>query len=62
MKTMLERLQSPVVIAQLVSIIGGVIVVFNPAISAEVKTIVGAVVAAMNIFAGINNPSDKEGF
>ena len=62
MKTIRERLQSPVVIAQLVSIIGGVVVVFNPSISVEVKTIVGAVVAAMNIFAGINNPADKEGF
>jgi len=62
MKNILERLKSPVVIGQLVSIIGGVIVVLNPSISFEVKTIVAAVVAAMNIFAGLNNPTDTASF
>lgn len=62
MKTILERLKSPVVIAQLVSIIGGLIVVLNPSVEVEVKAIVGAVVAAISVFAGLNNPADKAGF
>ena len=62
MKEILKRLQSPVVIAQLVSIIGGAIVLLRPEISFEVKTIVACVVAVMNVFAGINNPTDKENF
>jgi len=62
MKTILERLKSPVVIAQLASIIGGMIVILNPAIEVEVKAIVGAIVAAMNVFAGLNNPTDKSEF
>ena len=62
MKTILERLKSPVVIAQLVSIIGGLIVVLNPSVEVEVKAIVGAIVAAVNVFAGLNNPADKSGF
>ena len=62
MKTILERLKSPVVIAQLASIIGGLIVILNPAIEVEVKAIVGAIVAAMNVFAGLNNPTDKSEF
>jgi len=62
MKNILERLKSPVVIGQIVSIVGGAIVVLNPNIAFEVKTIVAAIVAVMNIFAGLNDPTNKEGF
>lgn len=62
MKEILKRLQSPVVIAQLVSIIGGVIVFFAPQATDSVKVIAGAIVAIVNIFAGLNNPTDKANF
>lgn len=58
----LERLKSPVVIAQLVSIIGGAVILLAPSIAFEVKVIVGAIVAAMNIFAGTNNPTDPKAY
>lgn len=62
MKEIIKRLKSPVVILQLVSIISGVIVFFVPQVADEVKYITGAIVAIINIFAGLNNPADKQGF
>ena len=58
----IERLKSPVVIAQLISIIGGAIVVLVPSIAVETKIIVGSLVACINVIAGLNNPTDREGF
>ena len=57
-----KRLKSPVVIIQLISIIVGVIVYFAPQIEAPLKVIVAGIVAIINLFAGVNNPSDKENF
>ena len=57
-----ERIKSPVVIIQLISIIVGVIVYFAPQIEAPLKVIVEGIVAIINLFAGVNNPTDKYNF
>jgi hypothetical protein len=57
-----ERIKSPVVIIQLISIIVGVIVYFEPQFSEQIKVISTALVSAINLFAGLNNPSDKSNF
>ena len=62
MNEILERLKSPVVIIQLVSIIAGLIVFFSPQSSDAVKAVTTAAISAINILAGLNNPADKENF
>ena len=62
LKEIKERLKSPVVIIQLISIIVGVIVYFAPQFSEQIKVISTALVSAINLFAGLNNPSDKGNF
>jgi hypothetical protein len=62
MKTINERLKSPVVQLQLISILAGVIIVLIPEVETEVKAVVGALVAIINIMSGLNNPTNKEGF
>lgn len=57
-----ERIKSPVVIIQLISIIVGVVVYFAPQFSEQIKVISTALVSAINLFAGLNNPSDKSNF
>ena len=57
-----ERIKSPVVIIQLISIIVGVIVYFAPQATDAIKVISTALVSAINLFAGLNNPSDKSNF
>lgn len=61
-KEIKERLKSPVVIIQLISIIVGVIVYFAPQATEAIKVISTAIVSAINLFAGLNNPSDKSNF
>ena len=60
--TIKERLKSPVVIVQIISIIVGVIVYFVPQFSEEIKVVSTAIVSIINIFSGLNNPSDTEHF
>ena len=62
MKTIIERLKSPVVQLQIISIICGLIVVLIPQITNEVKAVLGSIIAVYNIFAGMNDPTNKEGF
>jgi hypothetical protein len=59
-KKILYRLQSPVVIIQLISIVGGAIVLLNPDVAELVKVIVGTLVAIISTIAGINNPADRK--
>lgn len=58
----LKRLKSPVVIVQLLTIIGTIIVLLLPELSETVKIWVGAVSAIINVFAGLNNPTSKSSF
>jgi len=62
MKTFLDRLKSPVVIIQIIVTIGALFVIFEPSYSETVKEIVAILTAMINVFAGLNNPTDKENF
>lgn len=62
LKEIKERLKSPVVIVQLISIIATFIVTIIPEKVEIVNNIVYFLTAIINVFAGINNPSDKENF
>lgn len=57
-----ERLKSPVVIVQLISIIATFVVTIIPDKVEIVNNIVYTLTAIINVFAGINNPSDKNNF
>lgn len=59
---MLNRLKSPVVIIQIISIIVGVVIYFAPEVADQVKIISTAIVSVINILAGLNNPTDNENF
>lgn len=57
-----ERLKSPVVIGQIISIIVGIIIYFAPQFSDGIKVVSEGVLAIINLFAGLNNPTNKNGF
>lgn len=61
-KDIVERLKSPVVIGQIISIIVGIIIYFAPQFSDAVKVVSEGILAIINIFAGLNNPTNKDGF
>lgn len=62
MKEIINRLKSPVVIAQIVSIIATIIVTIMPDKQEMVEKIVYSLTIIINVFAGLNNPTDKNGF
>lgn len=62
MKEILCRLRSPVVIIQILSIITGTIIFFIPEKTEAVNIISTAVIAIINLIAGLNNPCDKSKF
>lgn len=62
MKKVLERFKSPVVQAQIISIIGALVVAILPEFNETVEKIVYALTIIVNVFAGVNNPTDRENF
>lgn len=58
----LERLKSPVVITQIISIVVGIIIYFMPQLSESIKVVSEGIIAIINIFAGLNNPTDRNNF
>lgn len=62
MKKVLERFKSPVVIAQIISILGALVVAILPEFNDTVEKIVYALTIIVNVFAGVNNPTDRENF
>ena len=62
MKDFLNRLKSPVVLAQIVSIIAALIVAIYPEFNDTVEKIVYSLTIIINVFAGLNNPTNKTGF
>lgn len=62
MKEILKRLKSPVVIAQLVSIIASLIVTLIPEFQGTMDKIVYSITVIINVFAGVNNPTDQNNF
>lgn len=57
-----ERLKSPVVIIEAISIIVGVIIYFVPQATEPIKIITAGIVGLISLFAGLNNPTDKNNF
>lgn len=62
MKEILNRLKSPVVIAQIVTILGSLFITIFPENQGIIDEIVYAITVIVNIFAGLNNPTTKENF
>lgn len=62
MKDIITRLKSPVVIAQLVSIIASLVVTLVPELQGAVDKVVYVVTVLINVFAGLNNPTSKTTF
>lgn len=58
----LNRLKSPIVIIQIISIVVGVAIYFAPEIAEQIKIVSTAIVSVINILAGLNNPTDNENF
>lgn len=59
---LIDRFKSPVVIAQIISILGALVVAIIPEISDSVEKIVYALTIIVNVFAGVNNPTDRNNF
>lgn len=62
MKDFLNRLKSPVVIAQILSIISTLIVAIYPDFNDVVQKIVYSLTIIINCIAGVNNPTDRDHF
>lgn len=62
MKDFLNRLKSPVVIAQIITIIGSLVCAITPELQGTVDKIVYSLTIIVNVFAGLNNPADRENF
>ena len=62
MKDIINRLKSPVVIAQIVSIIATIVVAIHPELNDTVEKIVYSITVLINLFSGVNNPTNKTGF
>lgn len=62
MDEVINRLKSPIVIIQIISILTALAIYFLPDSSETIQAITTAVVSAINILAGLNNPADKENF
>lgn len=60
MENIKKRLKSPVVQIQLISIVVGVVIFFAPNVEQAVRVVSGAVIAVINVLAGLNNPTDSE--
>jgi hypothetical protein len=59
---MIERLKSPVVMIQLITIVGTLVVLMAPGTDQAIKEIVGAIAVIINVVAGLNNPTDPDHF
>ena len=57
-----NRIKSPVVILQLISIITALIITIIPEKIELVQNITYTVTAVINVLAGLNNPTNKEEF
>ena len=62
MKNIINRFKSPVVIIQIITIIGTIICAITPELQGVIDKIVYSVTIIINVFAGINNPTDRDNF
>ena len=62
MKDFINRIKSPVVIAQTISIIGSLVVAIYPEFNETVEKIVYSLTIIVNLFAGVNDPTSRNSF
>ncbi len=62
MKDFINRLKSPVVIAQILTILGSLVVAIYPEFNGTVEKIVYSLTIIVNLFAGVNDPTTREHF
>lgn len=62
MKNIINRFKSPVVIIQIITIIGTIICAITPELQGVIDKIVYSITIIINVFAGINNPTDRDNF
>ena len=62
MPTIIYRLKSPVVIIQLITLLGAIAVTITPEVEKSVEQIVQALAVIVSVVAGLNNPADREKF
>ena len=62
MSTIIYRLKSPVVIIQLITLLGAIAVTITPEVEKSVEQIVQALAVIVSVVAGLNNPADREKF
>lgn len=62
MSNLKEKLKSPVVWAVIVVQICGIITLFSPEVSEQIKVIATAIIEVLTIFGVLNNPNNKGGF
>lgn len=62
MEEIKNRLKSPVVIAQIISIIATFVITIIPEKAEIIQNIVYTLTAIINVLAGLNNPTDKYNF
>lgn len=62
MQEIKNRLKSPVVILQIISIIATLVVTILPEKQEIINALVYAITAVINVFAGLNNPTDSNNF
>ena len=60
MKKILRRFKSPIVIIQIISIIGSIICAITPQLQGIIDKIVYSITIIVNVISGINNPDSKE--
>ena len=61
-KEILSRLKSPVILIQIIGTIVGVLIYFAPNQAEAIQIVTASIVALINIFSGLNNPSDSKNF
>ncbi|MCQ2737290.1 MAG: hypothetical protein MJ224_01630 [archaeon] len=62
MKDIFNRLKSPIVILQLISILETYMIAMSPDLSGKFKATATMLASVVNILAGLNNPTDKDNF
>ena len=62
MKDILLRFKSPVVLGQIIVTVVGVLVYFMPGQAEAIQVVSAAIVALVNLIAGLNDPTNQKGF
>ncbi len=62
MKNIIDRLKSPVVILQIISIVETYLITIQPNLTTEFKATATFLTGLINILGGLNNPTDSDNF